>query len=359
MTPRAVLEPVAAGPCRALAAAVALAGLLAGAGCRERSEEGLAAEVNGERITYADLDRYRCSKLLASQGSAEETDSGPQTARRFALLRELLDQRLLLQRATSMGVVVPEDEVDAVLERCLADYGTPESWRRVLADNALSLDEFREELQRRLTVERLVRDEISARVELSAAEMREYYERHKSAFSVYEQQMHLAQIVVSDREDSPIRNLRNDDAVGRGKALEKIRWIQDELANGADFEKIAREYSEDPVYASTGGDMGFIPQSALQSTDIRLRRAMVALKPGEYSGIVETEGEFRILHLISLEPAGQRPFEDQEVQRSIEAVLRNRKEQLLREALYEIERNRARIRNYFAERVAADHGVPD
>ncbi|MCY4187308.1 MAG: hypothetical protein OXD30_02375 [Bryobacterales bacterium] len=47
------------------------------------------------------------------------------------------------------------------------------------------------------------------------------------------------------------------------------------------------------------------------------------------------------------------------MQRSIEVVLRNRKEQLLREALYEIERNRARIRNYFAERVAADHGVAD
>jgi len=357
VTPLAVFEAFPRRLPNAGIAPVALACLLVAAACQEPGGEDLAAEVNGERITYADLDRYGWSKLPDAQEPEPAPDPSQEMARRFGLLRELIDQRMLLQRAAAMGLIATDAEVDAAAERHVVEYGTQEALEGFLRSRGLSLDEFRAELRRRLTVERLVQTEISSRVELSASEMREYYDSHESAFSVYEEQMHLAQILVSVTEASPIPNLRNDDAAGRDEALEKIQWIRDELAGGAEFEKLAREYSEDPIYAATGGDMGFIPQSALESTDIRLRRAMVALKPGEYSKVVETDGEFRILHLISIEPAGQRPFEDQEVQRSIEAVLMNRKEQLLRAAFYEVERNRARIRNNLAERVMADYGV--
>ena len=254
-------------------------------------------------------------------------------------------------------MVATDAEVDAAVERHVVEYGTQAALEGFLDDKGLSLGDFRMELRHRLTIERLIQAEISSRVQVGADEMREYYDSHESAFSVYEEQMHLAQILVSASPVSPIPNLRNDDATGPDAAREKIEWIREELASGADFETMAREYSEDPIYTATGGDMGFIPQSALESTDIRLRREMVALKPGEYSKIVETDGEFRILHLISIEPAGQRPFEDEDVQRSIRSVLMNRKEQVLRAAFYEVERNRATIRNYLAERITAEYGV--
>lgn len=338
-------------------APAALVCLLAWAACQEPGGTEVVAEVNGERITSADLDRYRWSKLPDGQAPTEPPDASQETAQRFALLRELIDQRMLVQRAADMGLVATDAEVDAAVERHVVEYGTQAALEGFLDDKGLSLGDFRTELRHRLTIERLIHAEISSRVEVDADEMREYYDSHESAFSVYEEQMHLAQILVSASAVSPIPNLRNDDATGPEAAREKIEWIREELASGADFEKMAREYSEDPIYASTGGDMGFIPQSALESTDIRLRREMVALEPGEYSKIVETDGEFRILHLISIEPAGQRPFEDQDVQRSIRAVLMNRKEQVLRAAFYEVERNRATIRNYLAEGITAEYGV--
>ena len=359
MTPLAVLGPGFRSWRLRKAALIpaTLALLLVWAACREPSGDELAAEVNGERITYADLDRYGWSKLSDAQESAGALDSSQQNSQRLGLLRELIDQRMFLQRAGAMGLVATDAEVDAALERHVVEYGTREALEDLLTRKGLSFEEFRVELRRRLTVERLIRTEISARVEVSESEMREYYDNHESAFSVYEEQMHLAQILVSASETAPVPNLRSDDATSRESALEKIQWIREELVGGADFEKMAREYSEDPIYASTGGDMGFIPLSALESTNIRLRREMVALDPGEYSKVVETDGEFRILHLISIEPAGQRPFEDEDVQRSIQAALTNRKEQLLMAAFYEVERNRATIRNYFAERIASDYGV--
>ena len=334
-----------------------LACLSAPLSCRQPDPEDLAATVNGERITYADLDRYGWSKLPDGQQSPEFTNPDQEMSWRFGLLRELIDQRMLLRRAADMGLVATDADLDAAVQRHQVEFGTLEALREFLQGKAISMDDFRVELRRRLTIERLVAVEISAKVQVDRDEMRSYYDSHESAFSVYERQMHLAQILVADTEVSPIPNLRNDDATGLDSAREKIEWIGEELDKGADFEKMALEYSEDPIYAATGGDMGFIPQSALEETDIRLRREMASLKEGAYSKVVETDGEFRILHLIAIEPAGQRRFEDEGVQESIRAVLKNRKEQVLRAAIYEVERNRSVIRNFLAERIAADYGV--
>ena len=330
------------------------------AGCGEPDGTDLAAKVNGERITYADLERYEISRVQDPRGTAGVSDAGQQLLRRMGLLRELVDQRILLQRASAQGLGVSDRDVDVALDRRRLAYGSAEDFQRFLDAADVELRELREEFRRQLTVEQLLNREIASKVSVSEEEMREYYRDHSAAFAVPEQQMHLAQILVGESQVSPIPNLRNDDATGLEPARRKIQRIREELDAGEDFEQLALSYSEDPVYAANGGDMGFIPQSALEKTDVRLRRALVALKePGDISPVVQTDGEFRILRLISIEPAGQRDFEDPEVQESIREVLANRKEQLLRAAVYEVERNQASIRNYLAERVAAGHGLGD
>ena len=103
--------------------------------------------------------------------------------------------------------------------------------------------------------------------------------------------------------------------------------------------------------------MGFVTQSALEKAPPNLRRAVAALQPGDFSPVVETDGEFRILHLISVEPAGQREFDAPSVQEAIRGVLANRKEQVLRLVLYETERNQAEIRNHLADEIASEYGL--
>ena len=342
-----------------LASALVLAALLAFASCREPEGTQLAAEVNGERITYADLKRYEISRLQDLRSSPGSQDAQQALLQRMGLLRELVDQRVLLQRADAQGLAVADRDVEAALERHRLASGTPAEFREFLEGAGVDLREFREELRRQLAVEKLLNREIAAKVRVTESEMRAYYESHSAAFAVPEQQLHLAQILVADTEVSPIPNLRNDDATDLESARRKIQRIREEIDAGTDFEQLALHYSEDPVYAANGGDMGFIAQSALEKTDVRLRRALVALEPGEISPVVQTDGEFRILRLISIEPAGRREFSDPGVQESIREVLANRKQQLLRVALYEVERNRARIRNHLAERVAGGHGLGD
>ena len=327
------------------------------AACAERDGAQPVASVDGERITQADLERFAASRPQDAPDDSRALDPDMEQLQRLNLLRDLIDQRLLLQRADALGLTAGDDEVEAMLERLHRPHGTAEAFEEALHNSGMTLRELRTELRRQLRVQKLLNREISARVVVGEDEMREYYQKNRPAFTLPEQQVHLAQILVSEAEVSPIPNLRNDDATDPDSARRKIQRIHEELEDGADFEQLALHYSEDPVHASNGGDMGFIPQSVLEKADVRLRRALVSLQPGQFSPIVETDGEYRILFLIAIEPAGERSFDDPGVRKSIRDVLANRKEQLLRSAYYEIQRSRARIRNLLAERIAAAHGL--
>lgn len=344
-----------AGPrCRCVAVAALCAAAI---GCGDRAEVPLVATVNDERITQADLDGYAAWRALDERGGGGSLDPAQERLQRLNQLRELIDRRLLLQVASRRGLSASDEEVEAVVARHRLPHANAEAFEQHLGSISMDVVGLRRQIRRQLTVERLLVREIASKVEVTELEMRAYYDANLAAFSVPEQRLHLAQILVGESQLSPIPNLRNDDATDRTLARRKIERILDELEDGADFEQLALHYSEDPVYAANGGDMGFIPLSALEKADTSLRRALVDLEPGDYSSIIETRGEFRILRLIAIEPAGQRSFDDPAVRDSIREVLANRKEQLLRFAFYEIQRNAARIRNYLAEGIAARHGV--
>jgi peptidyl-prolyl cis-trans isomerase SurA len=80
------------------------------------------------------------------------------------------------------------------------------------------------------------------------------------------------------------------------------------------------------------------------------------LQPGQISPIVPSQQAYRILKLISREPAGQRDLTDPRVQQTIRDGLLGRKDQLLKNAYYESARNEAKIVNYFAARVLESKG---
>jgi peptidyl-prolyl cis-trans isomerase SurA len=67
--------------------------------------------------------------------------------------------------------------------------------------------------------------------------------------------------------------------------------------------------------------------------------------------VLRTQDGYRILKVISREPAGQRELADPKVQQTIRETLINRKDQLLKAAYYEVARNEAKVVNYFANRI--------
>jgi len=66
---------------------------------------------------------------------------------------------------------------------------------------------------------------------------------------------------------------------------------------------------------------------------------------------------FRIVKLLAKEPAGQRELSDPRVQQAIRSELRDRREQLLKAAYYEVLRDQAKVENYYAQKIIDANGI--
>ena len=95
--------------------------------------------------------------------------------------------------------------------------------------------------------------------------------------------------MVTPRKEPQIRNRKNDDATNEVEAQRKVKMLMDRLNSGADFAQLAMDYSEDMNSAATGGDLGYVPESALNQSDPQLKKMVVGLKPGQVSPPVAAE----------------------------------------------------------------------
>lgn len=326
--------------------------LLAQGGCRRGAPANVAATVNDRVITYEELEKY-----YRSQFSSPAEQSTPEQVwyQKLELLRILIDNEILLQRAEKMGLLAVDADVEAKVAELRAG-STQEEFLKQLQARNMTLEDLRAQLRRDLSIQKLFNKEIAAHINITDKEIAEFYAANKASFSLPEPQYHIAQILVTPYPDPNVRNLKNDKAQNELEARKKIEMIAARLRAGEDFGMLAQSYSEDPNTAANGGDFGFIPESALQKADAELRKMLLSMKPGEISPIIRTQEGYRILRLISREPAGQRDLNDPRVQQTIRDTLLNRKEQLLRAAYYEVARNEARVVNYLARRITETKG---
>jgi peptidyl-prolyl cis-trans isomerase SurA len=162
--------------------------------------------------------------------------------------------------------------------------------------------------------------------------------------------------VITPHKDPGLRNRKNDDATTDAEARRKAAALEQQLSTGADFAQIAMDYSEDPASAGSGGDLGYVPESSLSQSDPALKKAVLALKPGQISSVITLRDSYRILKLVSKEAPGQRDLNDPAVQQSVRDNIHNRKEQLLRAAYLATARNNAKITNYLAQQVVESAG---
>ena len=327
---------------------ILLAGLAALTSCQRKSasERELVAKVDGQPIFRDQVERVYRSR----QGAAPEASS-PEEALSFKLnvLDELINNQILVEHASHAGITVSEAEVDNKVAELQTPYSAEEFQKR-LRDQGLEMEDLRKEVRRNIIITKLINKEIISNIKVSDADIAAYYERNKANFNVTETAYHLAQIEVTPYADSEVRNLKNDDAKTPAAAERKIKALYARLQAGDDFATVAQEYSEDPRTASGGGDMGFIPASALDSTP-QLKQAVASLQVNQITGIIRTSSGYHIIKLLGKEPAARHTLSELRVQNAIRQTLRNEREQLLKAAYIETLRNRAKVENYLAEQI--------
>lgn len=322
------------------------------AGCRRAASPDVAATVNSRPIYYADVDKAYKAQF---PGKVEGENTDQVQLRRLDVLRSLIDNELMLQRAEKAGLVATDADVDARLNELKAPY-TKEEFEKQLKSWGLTLDELRARIRKDESVKKLFNKEITSKINITDAEVADFYKANRGSYNLPEPQVHMAQILVTPQPDPNVHNLKNDKANNDDEAKRKIQAIETRLKQGEDFTMVAQSYSEDPATTPNGGDLGFLGVSALDKTSPELRKLVLSLEPGQMSPIIHTPDGYRILKMISKEPAGQRDLGDPRVQQSIRETLLTRKDQLLKTAYYESARNEAKIANNMARAVVADAG---
>jgi len=345
---------------RRAAVLLPLAGVLlfCGSGCKQEVQYSpdVWALVNGKEIKREDVDKYYRTRVNpeGQQPSQEEVLS-----LKLNVLDELINNEILLERAKKLNLEASDGEVEDKFTEMKSPY-TEEEFQRQLKDRGLSVDDLKKGLKRQLSTEKLMNREVVAKISITDQEVTDFYAGNKPQFNVAEPQYRIAQIVVTPRKEPQIRNRKNDDATTDAEAQRKMKMLVDRLNSGADFAQLAIDYSEDMNSAATGGDLGYVPESALNQSDPALKKMVVGMKPGQVSPVLSLKDRYVILKLVTRESPGQRNISDPQVQQTIRDTLRNRKEQLLRSAYLAVARDEARVRNFLAEQVVEAAGkLPD
>lgn len=328
--------------------------------CNRKDSGGdSAARVNGKKILRSEVDKYYKNQTA---GTPEQPQGEQAASLRLSILKELVDNEIMMQRAEKLGLLATDEEVDTKINELRAPY-TQEEFDRRLKEKNLTLDDLKRDMRRNLTVDKVLNKEIKSKITISDSDIANYYNQHKAEFNLIEPQYHVAQIVVTS-QPGQVRNLKNDKAQSEAQARTKIQQILNRVESGEDFATVAMNYSEDPNTAENGGDMGFMPESALRQTDPGTRDAIAKLRAGDVSNVIPVPmgpgsrsiWGFRVIKLFSKEPAGQRDLNDPRVQQNIREQLLQRREQLLKSAYYEVVRNQAKVENYLAEEVLKNSG---
>jgi peptidyl-prolyl cis-trans isomerase SurA len=336
--------------------------LFAFAGCHHAPGPDVVATVNGKDISRAELDKYYNASITdnSQQPAPEVADN-----QRLTLLRGMIDDEIIQQRAAKLNLVASDEDVNAKITEMKTPY-TQDEWDKQLKQRNLTLDDLKRDIRRGLTQTKLINKEIESKINVTDAEVSNYYNVHKAEFNLIEPHYELSQIIVSGNPPQQGAAQQQRKPPNEAEARKEIETIRGRLLNGEDFANLAAQFTENPNLAQNGGDMGTITDTQLHS-DADVYNTITKLKPGQITEPMpvydprdpshKTVIGYQIYKLNNREPAGQRDLSDPRTHELIREGLRNRKGQLLKNAYIEMLHDQATVRNYFAEQVLKE-GTP-
>ncbi|HWF13848.1 MAG TPA: peptidylprolyl isomerase [Candidatus Acidoferrales bacterium] len=276
-------------------------GIPAGAQTKSTVVEEIVARVNNDIITREDLDHAHASldseAADACQKCTPDEVKAMIAGKEKDLLRDLIDQSLLTQRAKDQGINV-DTEVIKRLDSIRQQYKLPDldALEKEVTKSGQDYEDFKSQLRNQLLTQELMRKEVGSKIIVSHEDIVKYYNDHKAEF-VRPETVVLREIFVST-EGKPEADL---------PALKKkAEGLRDRvLNNGDDFGELAKHYSDSPT-AQQSGDLGTFQRSQLDS---KIAEKVFALKRDQMTDVMETKTGYEVLQVRERYDAGEQPLD--------------------------------------------------
>lgn len=262
--------------------------------------EDIVARVNDQVISKSDYER--AEQELDAQARQQGWSQQQLFEQKHDLLRDLIDQQLLLSRGKELGISGEAEVVKRLDEiRKQNHLDSMEDLQKAAEAQGVSFEDFKQHIRDGIISSTVIRQEVGQHLSLSQSDVQKYYDEHKADFDSPEQ-VRLSEILI------PTAN--PDDASQVSAAQAKADEVEAKLKAGGDFAALAKSSSGGPT-AAQGGELGEFKRGQLAKV---LEDQTFDLKPGEYTQPIRTKQGFVILKVTEHTPGGVQPLKDVEPQ---------------------------------------------
>jgi len=291
-----------------LAAAMLLAAVFV-APMRADVIEQVLVKVNGDIITKTELEQRQVAVLRQRmQGQIDpEALKNDETLKKMLVdvtpqvIVNAIDELLLFQRGRELGYRLSDDQFKAVVANIRKENKLEDEakFQQALAQEGMSMDDLRRQLERQMVIEQVQRQEVGSKLTITEEEARQYYARHPEDFTD-PAAVTLREIFVEVPSTEGNVNVARDE-----EGQKKIADARARVLKGDDFAKVAAEMSDSPSKAN-GGIIGPFAHSDMSP---QLQQMVDKMKPGEITQAIRTPRGYQIFKLESVKVQALQPFE--------------------------------------------------
>jgi peptidyl-prolyl cis-trans isomerase SurA len=263
---------------------------------KQSTADFIVAVVNQEPITHTDVDK----RVTRIQDTAQAGTRLPPTEElRRQVLDALIDEKVQVSYAKTIGMDVTDAEVEAAVENIAAQnqLSLAELKARMQADG-LDFARYKVSLKEQLLLQRLREREVNARIQISEDDITAFMKDDTA--SQTEVALNVAHILIAVPEQA---------SPAQVQALQaKAQGIQERAAAGGNFAQLAKEFSDDKDTRNEGGAFGMRDVSRLPELFVS---AAGKLKVGQVAPVVRSNAGFHIIKLIQRENTAQASYTQQ------------------------------------------------
>jgi peptidyl-prolyl cis-trans isomerase SurA len=258
----------------------------------------IVAVVNEDVITLYDMETLMRPLIqnIKSQRLPPEREAQALAQLRTDMLNNLIDTKLTEQEVKRHKITISEEEIENYIRRVKQHRSTTdEQLRGILAEQGMTLEDYRNEVKLQLQRTKLVNREVRSKVVITEAEIKAYYEKNKAKYGGGTQ-YHLWNLFVRLSAQASAAQLE--------AAQNLLEQALAELKRGRPFQEIVRITAARPS-AVQGADLGLF---RIEELTPRLREAVRELKAGQFSPVVETDFGYQIVFVEEIKETASRPL---------------------------------------------------
>jgi peptidyl-prolyl cis-trans isomerase SurA len=287
--------------------------------------EEIVTRVNSQIITLSEFQRSKDQlKDEVKQQDAANADK-LYAEREKDILRDLIDQQLLLQKGKDLDITGDTDlikQLDQMRKDMKLD--TMEELEKAATAQGISYEDFKQNMRNQIITRKVIGEEVGQRLSITKEDEQQFYNEHKNEMEQPES-IKLSEILVAPKkpaaDKSAVAPAQNsaadssaasdpakqvDEAASLAAAEAKANDLLKQIQAGASFEDMAKKDSDGPS-ASQGGDLGAFKRGTLAK---ELEDKTFAMKSGEVSDVIRTKQGYVILKVTSHQMAGIPPLKD-------------------------------------------------